>query len=422
MAFKAAKAGHIHILRWVYHQGPAEDIFHRPFLFWGAAAHGHLHALKWLAAQSLACPFDDWSEEIAAGGGHLSILEWRRQQGPLLISPTSLAEHAVAGGHLHVLQFLEDLQPGVHTDATVARIETERQHMHVLEWILAQGTRSDLMEPIIGIIVKKAVTHGLIKPLEMLHQRGLLSRVPRPLLDVLAERADLPILQLLSPIMAAQGDIFHVLLRCLDCSTARGRYRLRYKEEDRSTTPQQDLHHCQAAAWLVSLFDSFTSSQQDQLHQAAAWAHSIVPVQLASQGVRPVIKWGSAMHAQAAAEGDVHLLKWMLTHCDDDAFGDTHLVKYALTQRPATCWWTRVDNRCRSSRVLLLVHGYGWWVPSGLETYLRAREGQRLALYIVVQQQRRRPSPRSCLGDLPDILVKKIACCADVDFSWTFSI
>ena len=80
---------------------------------------------------------------------------------------------------------------------------------------------------------------------------------------------------------------------------------------------------------------------------------------------------------------------------------------------------------CNTGRMLLLVHGYGWSVPVELQARLAAAERRHHAYHSVVRQHRlschQQQQCGTRLGDLPDVLIKEIACAAEIDFSWACS-
>ena len=80
-----------------------------------------------------------------------------------------------------------------------------------------------------------------------------------------------------------------------------------------------------------------------------------------------------------------------------------------------------VHSESSNARTLLLVHEYAWILPESMQGRLADVEAQHLALHIVGQHLRKQVTHKATLGELPDDIIKKIDCLADVNFSWRFS-
>lgn len=137
-----------------------------------------------------------------------------------------------------------------------------------------------------------------------------------------------------------------------------------------------------------------------QLNVLAARMDSLVIMQLAAQSSRPRIAWDPAMLSLVAARGDLPLLRWMLSQ----RASRSHKVVPAACEDP--------------TQMLLLVHGHGWTVPAGVALQFAEIEN---AFHGLVWKHRQHPACRTRLGDLPDAVLKVIACQAGLDFSKTFS-
>ena len=125
-------------------------------------------------------------------------------------------------------------------------------------------------------------------------------------------------------------------------------------------------------------------------------------MQLAAQSPQLGLIWDPALLKLAAAQGDLSLLRWV------------------LSQRATRCHKV-VHPDCSTPRMLLLVHQHSWTVPAGMQAGLAAAQDCRLAFYGSAWRDRQRPARLSRLGNLPNVLLKQIACCAGIDFSWTLS-
>ena len=76
---------------------------------------------------------------------------------------------------------------------------------------------------------------------------------------------------------------------------------------------------------------------------------------------------------------------------------------------------------CSAPRMLLLIHRHGWQAPEGLQDRVALLEQRHYAFYGAVHHYRKQPTKQTSIGDLPDSVLKTIACDAEIDFSWTYS-
>ena len=166
------------------------------------------------------------------------------------------------------------------------------------------------------------------------------------------------------------------------------------------------MQHLEVAQLLLGHTPDEHTMYVETLSETAAACQSIMLVQLAARGVQPRIPWDATIHSLAAAQGDLTLLRWLLAQ---QPVADTLVV----------------HQTCPDSRMLLLVHGHGWSIPSQMCGRLATAESRRWAYLGVVQRQRSVVPPQqpngTYLGHLPDALITKIACAAGLHFSWTFS-
>ena len=72
---KAARGGHLEVLKWLRENGCPWDAQTCA----AAAEGGHLDVLKWLRNQG--CPWDERACAEAAGKGNLGMLKWLREKG-----------------------------------------------------------------------------------------------------------------------------------------------------------------------------------------------------------------------------------------------------------------------------------------------------------------------------------------------------
>lgn len=151
----------------------------------------------------------------------------------------------------------------------------------------------------------------------------------------------------------------------------------------------------QVIEWLWRQFNSFTNSQERTLSRLISYYRSPLLVELAARGCGPLLPWETSAFSIAVCKGNKKLLWWLLHEC-----------KSADSKQ--------VPQGCSSGRTLLLVHGHGWGAYS-----LANAEKLVLAFYGAAQRSRLMQRSGANLGDLPSVLLKKIACMADIDFSWT---
>ena len=163
-------------------------------------------------------------------------------------------------------------------------------------------------------------------------------------------------------------------------------------------------NHVSVAIWLMPRLSNFRALW---LRLAQRHSQSLLVIYMAvhtsSQCHQTDISWTPELHSLAAAHAELRVVRWLVAGQDMPA---EH---------------TTVHPNCGGARMLLLVHGHGWHVPDGLRAEFSLAESCRTAFFAVVCRQRRQQSMEARLSDLPDELIKRIACQAEVDFSWRYS-
>ena len=217
--------------------------------------------------------------------------------------------------------------------------------------------------------------------------------------------------QRIMPELRARGLIMQALQRAIagGCvigpSMAQEEAEAGYWKEQATMADHAD--HLQVAKQLLEQLPHLSSSDQDLLGLHATKNLSIIPVQLAFMGVQPRIKWGSETHKLAAAEGQPALLRWLLA-------------------QPCQPKSPKVHPGCSTGRMLLLVHGHGWSLPDSCQDQLLAAEQRHHAFYGTVRHLQQRTLLHQeqglSLGDLPQSLIERIACLAEIDFGWAHAI
>ncbi|RLN51051.1 hypothetical protein BBJ28_00013521 [Nothophytophthora sp. Chile5] len=132
----AARAGHVHILRWLSENDEGRGEWQ--LASQSAALYGRLETIQWLHENRKDC----WSTAVmnlAALKGHLDIVQWlhaNREEGCTVEAMDEAASH----GHLDVVRWLhENRQEGCTTKAMDCA--TERGHLEVVKWL--QANRDD---------------------------------------------------------------------------------------------------------------------------------------------------------------------------------------------------------------------------------------------------------------------------------------
>jgi hypothetical protein len=126
---KAAKKGHLSILKWARENGCPWDEDTCSF----AAEKGHLEVLQW--AHANGCPWDEDTCSFAAANGHLSILQWVRKNGCPWDKWT--CTRAASGGHLEVLQWAHT--NGCPWDEWTCDWAVQKGHLSILQWARENG-------------------------------------------------------------------------------------------------------------------------------------------------------------------------------------------------------------------------------------------------------------------------------------------
>ena len=357
----AARAGYLSCLRWLQDTFPA--CTESPHACVSAAAAGSLAMLQWLRNQERPWQWNNLTCFHAARGGHLEVLKWLHSQQPPCPSPRSCYGLGAAGGAIG--------------------------HLDVVEWLVV----SDLVD--IGSLAEHAANAGSFEIFEILARHQCLDKLPMlsSVFDA-AGQGSLDIAQVLTPYLhnhASSNAVFQALLAAM-----------RRASGFLVTHPGV----LEVIKWFYGQFTSFTPLEEQLLRDTVTYRRSSVLVELAASSCGPLLAWTPEAHTTAAGYGDLTLLRWLL-----------HESKYDGPKKVDTFWCP--------GRTLLLVHGHGWTLSDALrhQKYgLSYAEQQYLAFYGAARRHRLQPCSEATasLGSLPDILLKKIACMAHIDFSWTF--
>ncbi|KAK9833788.1 hypothetical protein WJX74_005869 [Apatococcus lobatus] len=400
----AAQGGHLDMLVWLQSLQPASPL--DATVSAAAAANGQLRVLQWLRDQDLACPWDKSSCHAAAAGGHLEVLQWLRDPSHGQPCPwdRGVAISATISGHLPILQWIHEVAPFQLIDHWAAITACTYQQPHILEWLLRKQALSDSS-------LQDLCNHPGQRRflMQSLHMHGLMNRQSRESLLVPTSMGDFAMVQLALPELKARGLVLEALQWSIAYSSGKvGKLDGSTEREAgywRDQAPMFD--YLQTARLLLEQLPHLSSTDQHQLCFQATMSGSIIPVQLAYMNIQPRIEWGPKTHSLAAANGSPALLRWLLAE-------------------PSQPSCTEVNPACSDSRMLLLVHGHGWSVPDSLRSHLLAAELRHYAFYGVVQRDQQRVQLQQgtglSLGHLPQSIIEKIACMADIDFSWAYPL
>ena len=318
---------------------------------------------------------------------------------------------AAASGHLDVLKWLRSQEPpcpfpeGREAEELVAST-AQQGHFHVLEWIIAS-------EPCnMRQAAWHAATSNCSRTFAILAAHHFLDDAPMDeLLASAAGRGSLQIAKYFTPYLQrhdSSNAMFMALASAIGETSAR------------MTKPSL----LEVIKWLWSHLNSFSPDHQKTLTSIVTHNKSPVPLELAACGCAPIIPWTSDAFRIAICEGNKKLLWWLLHECE-----------YAHSRE--------VPIGCGPGRTLLLAHGHGWSIRSRSQILSDLDLGhfdlshldhlglghpglahaERLfsAFYGAAHSHRLLQPSCANLGSLPDVLLKKIACTADIDFSWTFT-
>lgn len=301
----------------------------------------------------------------AAAQGNVDFLKWAWESKRVPLQEPAIAQ-AAANGNFHVLEWaLQDQLPA---------------HGHLLwkMFAVAIAHQNSSILSLMASLGLQVVGPGLERPA---------SKGPQSV----RAQSDIPLQQLaMSLTSARRGD---------------PRWQVAFKDALGASpwqSPPSDnacMHSCssrptlhvdaKASQQYVDLVCWLRRMAQDNglgtIEKLVEESKSIVPIQLAARGIQPRMPWGPKSHGLAGAHADSETLQWMTQ-------------EFQLHSRNI------VHDSCPQARMLLLVERHGWTLPrhlqSGFET--TAAKLRRLALWCVVQHQRKHLQGQPCLGSLED--------------------
>lgn len=401
----AAAAGRVDILMILRSQQPPCHWDARACT--AAAFHGHLEVLQWIRQQQPPAPYGVSTTDAAAAQGHVDVLRWLLSQEPPCPSapkPRKL--------HLNTLKAMSDwftLPECEHIFVRAACHAARRKDQEVLDWLTS-------LHPALTLgIVRQLLLRKWAFGVSLMQTRGCLDfefdHYQEALWDLLiwpARMGDVGSVQILKDVLIANE-----LILASACAACEGRIACKTPDDKKIENEQlQYWESCSGRAnflavaeWLMGL-DEAGPDLLSCVHQALERPEDallLVEMQANRPESQPTIFWSAATHSFAAAHTDLSVLRWL------------------LRQQGLAPDFTTVHPDCSSARMLLLVHGHGWQVPAALAERFGAVEKRLLALIWAARQDHQKAGNAACLGRLPPELIKKIACIAGIDFSWSLS-
>ncbi|KAK9861170.1 hypothetical protein WJX84_008390 [Apatococcus fuscideae] len=125
-----------------------------------------------------------------------------------------------------------------------------------------------------------------------------------------AYAGDLEVVQLILPHVRQNFKAYRLLWEIVMHAKRSAPSAARYWESKFRDPPADPLA---LAEWLAEQHGTFTWDEQRELRASAASSGSLVIMQLAARSRQPHILWNPAMLGLAAAQGDLTLLKWVLS-------------------------------------------------------------------------------------------------------------
>ena len=313
----------------------------------------------------------------------------------------SIVAEAAAQGNLDFLQWSQREPRRVWCPINEGVVSKAAMHgnFHILHWVL-QHSLSTHMHLLCNMFAV-SVAHQDLATLSLMASLGIQIMWPYSTQDLqaLPPTADLSVKQLASSLTPAEkGDpvwqaVFKEALRVPLPPPSHLQGVASHCEEN--TTWSGYVEHI---LWLADLAAP-EAKRTYTLRQLVECSGSIVPIQLATHGVGPVIPWCPSTHSLAGAHAPPPVLQWL--------------------QRQVTPKNLKVvQDTCPPARMLQLVEEHWWFLPLHMESYFGAvkeAEGRYLAMLSVVYQQRAGPLPCACLGSLPNALVRLVAQAAACD-------
>lgn len=368
-----------------------------------AAAKNHLSVLQWICGfQSLQPPDVFTCIVAAAEAGHQVTVAWLRQQYPACSSVADACIKAAHVGSLKALELLIAMDKSCLLDNMISLTAWQEGHWQVVEWLALQPG----FDP--QYLADFAAKVGCLDTFVILQRCAPAFCMTFEHMSLLVGHGDFEALRLLEPQIRAldKQDLLHLFMFVVMGSSPDPGF-IKPQGTQYPMRPRQPpfkSNHLASLEWLFDL-EELDMTQKDRAHLfclATECCSSILPVQLAAKTQGHDILWSAATHSRAAAFGDLALLQWLVT-------------------RPVAADYQVVHEDCSDTRMLLLVHKFGWTLPDTLAERLATTERCHFALLNTVRQLRKQASPGIDAGDLPNALVKKIGCMADLDFSWAFS-
>ena len=419
----AAAAGQVDVLCWGWQQAPAHSINLRRCLI-VAAGNGQDESCKWICknkprwydscdAMEEAAENGRWATVRLLHGLQLHSAKhcnccWPTQPGPFYLhyGLGAAIAAAAAQGKLNVIQWVCALHPTTYSlqGAVIARAAANGNY-DIIRWLLVEQRPApkEVLEKIFAV----AIAHQNYSTLSLMASLGL--QVAQP-------AAPQPESTSPEQLSCHTGSSLQQLAMCLTpARKGHPLWQMVFKEalqaspwakppprnanssQPRFTLPADDgasQRYTHLLHWLRDLAKP-KKHARGRMQGLVEGCHSIVPIQLAAQGLTPRLPWTPFMHRLAGAHADLPTLGWMLKR----------------KQKPDL---DVVVDGCPPARMLMLVKQHGWSLPVHLVSEFTAAEiaaeqSRRFAILSVVQQQRTRLPEQTCFGSLPNEILSIIA-------------
>ena len=416
----AAAAGQVDVFHWALQQGTSLSMDPRQCLSI-AAENGQDRCCRWIFNRFPARFRSYQTMNRAAEDGRWPVVKMlctlQLKPDPSASDPAwhlgqlhHVSNVAAAQGNLDFIQWAWTFHSSNHmTDIGIAQAAANG-NFHILEWLLEMQLPAH--RHLLWKFFAVAIAYQSHSTLDLMASLGL--RVAGPDLpqpepishQQLLRRADLSLQQLamrLTP--AKRGDplwqaAFREALQASPWAKAPPEDRLGPQGPTLPAEAETSQRYAGLLCWLVNLVKP-NKHIKFRMQLLMDDCRSIVPIQLAAQGLTPRLPWTPFTHRLAGAHADLPTLAWMLKRRRNS---DVNVI---------------VDD-CPPARMLLLVKRHGWTIPQPLRSAFLAAEVLEqqsccLAFVSIVHQQRKRPPGQACLGSLPNELIHPIAQLAGYD-------
>lgn len=335
---------------------------------------GSLEMLQLLLSLRPPPPVSPNLPSMAAALGYIDILAWMRDQGlpaPWPAGP-GLAMQALGFGQEEVFRWLVDEQ-ACHMDREVSIKAVRLGRIHLLRHLNASSPR---VHQITAAHARACAFRGDKEDLQWIMQYQHAHAVAGVMETAISASGSAG---------ESEEDAFMRTSRISETST-------------QGAPPR--CQHLQIIQWLVQAYPRAYWNEQHLCFVAAR--ASALPILQHLRSLRPPCAWDAAAFRAGAAHGDHVMLRWLL-------------------QQRGTRSMKTVPPDCSDVRLLMLALGHGWCVPANMQPRLQQARGRHEAFWAAAGNPPQQRQPRTGLHHLPVDVLKRIACLADINFSWSMA-